>query len=170
MQHLFKDEMVSDGLDCDTEVFIVPSPTVTGQHGPLDSKSEYVRCIHFAEENLMYVATNNGYLHHAMLSSAEGVRWTEIIQTVEKAPIICMDVMTMYSDFSLDQEDLVALGDGRGNVNIVRLTDGDIEPNIIISFTWQAEKDRQLLGLHWCKSLESTFSLLILGVSLNYGI
>jgi WD repeat-containing protein 6 len=115
----------------------------------------------------MYVATNNGYLHHAMLSSAEGVRWTEIIQTVEKAPIICMDVMTMYSDFSLDQEDLVALGDGRGNVNIICLTNGDIEPNIILSFTWQAEKDRQLLGLHWCKSLECRFVDSLIFLCLN---
>lgn len=105
----------------------------------------------------MYVATNNGYLHHAVLSNLEGVRWTEIIRTIEKAPIICMDVMTVYSDFTSNREDIVALGDGRGNVTVVRLTSGDTEPKIVVSFTWQAERDRQLLGVHWCKSLECRF-------------
>ncbi|TVU48646.1 hypothetical protein EJB05_08287 [Eragrostis curvula] len=165
MQHLFNSSvddtfegnMVSDGLNCDAEVFAVSSPTVAGQHGPLDSKSEYVRCLHFAEENLMYVATNNGYLYHAALSSVEDVRWTEIIRATEKAPIICMDVMSMYSDLPLNREDIVALGDGQGNVTIVRLSNGQVEPKIALSFTWQAEKDRQLLGVHWCKSLECSY-------------
>jgi len=118
------------------------------------SKSEYVRCLHFAEENVLYVATNNGYLHHAELSNIEDVRWTEIIQVTEKAPIICMDVMPTYSNHSLNREDVIALGDGRGNVTIVRLTSGSIEPKVKLSFTWPAEKDRQLLGVYWCKSLE----------------
>ncbi|KAL6649063.1 hypothetical protein ACP70R_013287 [Stipagrostis hirtigluma subsp. patula] len=151
---IVEDKVASDGLNYDSEVFVVSSPTVAGQYGPLDSKSEYVRCLHFAEENVLYVATNNGYLHHAELSSLEDVRWTEIIQAAEKAPIICMDVMTTYSEFSLNREDIVALGDGRGNVTIVRLTSGNLEPKVDIIFTWSAEKDRQLLGVYWCKSLE----------------
>jgi hypothetical protein len=118
------------------------------------SKSEYVRCLHFAEENVLYVATNNGYLHHAELSNIEDVRWTEIIQVTEKAPIICMDVMTTYSNLSLNREDIIALGDGRGNVTIVRLTSGSSEPKLDLSFTWSAEKDRQLLAVYWCKTLE----------------
>ncbi|KQK24040.1 uncharacterized protein LOC100829848 [Brachypodium distachyon] len=146
-------EVVPDGLKYDSEVFEIPSPIVPGQYGPLDSKSEYVRCLHFAQENVLYVATNNGYLHHAELSDAENVRWTEVIQVSEKAPIICMDVMTVYSDL-FDKEDIVALGDGRGNVTIVRLTSGNLEPKVVLSFPWSAEKDRQLLGLYWCKSLE----------------
>lgn len=154
---IVEDKVVSDGLNYDSEVFVVSSPTVAGQYGPLDSKSEYVRYLHFAEENVLYVATNNGYLHHAELSSVEDVRWTEIIQAVEKTPIICMDVMTMYSDFPLNREDIVALGDGRGNVTIVRLTSGNIEPKVDLSFTWSAEKDRQLLGVYWCKSLGCSY-------------
>jgi hypothetical protein len=164
-----EDKLVSDGLNYDSEIFVVSSPSVLGRCGPLDSKSEYVRCLHFAEENVLYVATNNGYLHHAELSNIEDVRWTEIIQVTEKAPIICMDVMPMYSNLSLDREDVIALGDGRGNVTIVRLASGSIEPKMNLSFTWPAEKDRQLLGVYWCKSLEFTFSQLILGVCLSYG-
>jgi hypothetical protein len=118
------------------------------------SKSKYVHCLHFAEENVLYVATNNGYLHHAELSDIEDVRWTEIIQVTEKAPIICMDVMTTYSNLSLNREDIIALGDGRGNVTIVRLTSGSSEPKLDLSFTWSAEKDRQLLAVYWCKTLE----------------
>ncbi|CAM0870973.1 unnamed protein product [Alopecurus aequalis] len=143
--------VVPDGLD--SEIFEISAPIVSGQHGPLDSKSEYVRCLHFVEENVLYVATNNGYLHHAELSDTNDVRWTEVIQVTEKAPIICMDVMTVYSDSS-DKNDVVALGDGRGNVTIVCLTSGNLGPKIGLSFTWSAEKDRQLLGLYWCKSLE----------------
>ncbi|EER95656.1 WD repeat-containing protein 6 isoform X1 [Sorghum bicolor] len=151
---IVEDKRVSDGLNYDSEIFVVSSPSVSGQYGPLDSKSEYVRCLHFAEENILYVATNNGYLHHAELSNIEDVRWTEIIQVTEKAPIICMDVMTTYSNLSLNREDTIALGDGRGNVTIVRLTSGSTEPKLDLSFTWSAEKDRQLLGVYWCKALE----------------
>jgi hypothetical protein len=125
-------------------------------HFVYNSKSEYVRCLHFVQENVLYVATNNGYLHHAELSDTNNVRWTKVIQVTEKAPIICMDVMTVHSD-SFDKEDIVALGDGRGNVTIIRLTSGNLEPKVEISFTWSAEKDRQLLGLYWCKPLECRF-------------
>ncbi|KAF8780257.1 hypothetical protein HU200_001927 [Digitaria exilis] len=149
-----EDKAISDGLNYDSEIFAVSSPSVSGQYGPLDSKSEYVRCLHFAEESVLYVATNNGYLHHAELSNVEDVRWTEIIQVTQKAPIICMDVMPTYSNLSLHREDIIALGDGRGNVTIVRLTSGSIEPKVNLTFTWSAEKDRQLLGVYWCKSLE----------------
>ncbi|WVZ55141.1 hypothetical protein U9M48_005841 [Paspalum notatum var. saurae] len=151
---IVEDKKVSDDLNYGSEIFVVSSPSVSGQYGPLDSKSEYVRCLHFAKENVLYVATNNGYLHHAELSNLKDVRWTEIIQVTEKSPIICMDVMTTYSDLSLNREDIIALGDGRGNVTIVRLTGGSIEPKVNTSFTWSAEKDRQLLGVYWCKSLE----------------
>lgn len=54
----------------------------------------------------------------------------------------------------MNREDIVAPGDGRGNVTIVCLTSGNLELKIDLSFTWSAEKDKQLLGLYWCKSLE----------------
>ncbi|KAF7100212.1 hypothetical protein CFC21_101749 [Triticum aestivum] len=152
---ILEENVAPDGLKYDSEVFEISSPIVSGQHGALDSKSEYVRCLHFVQENVLYVATNNGYLHHAELSDTKDPRWTEVIQVTEKAPIICMDVMTGCSDISLDKEDIIALGDGRGNVTIVRLSSPSLlEPKMDLSFTWQAEKDRQLLGLYWCKSLE----------------
>ncbi|XP_048532945.1 uncharacterized protein LOC125511579 [Triticum urartu] len=151
---ILEENVAPDGLKYDSEVFEISSPIVSGQHGALDSKSEYVRCLHFVQENVLYVATNNGYLHHAELSDTKDPRWTEVIQVTEKAPIICMDVMTGCSDISLDKEDIIALGDGRGNVTIVRLSSPSLEPKIDLSVTWPAEKDRQLLGLYWCKSLE----------------
>jgi len=152
--HDIVDDKKVSGLNYDSEIFVVSSPSVSGQYGPLDSKSEYVRCLHFAEENVLYVATNNGYLRQAKLSNIEDVRWTKIIQVTEKAPVICMDVLTTYSNLSLNREDIIALGDGRGNVTIVRLTSSSSEPKLDLSFTWSAEKDRQLLGVYWCKALE----------------
>ncbi|KAM0926475.1 hypothetical protein ACQ4PT_003535 [Festuca glaucescens] len=150
---ILEEKVVPDGLKYESEVFEISSPIVSGQYGPLDSKSEYVRCLHFVQENVLYVATNSGYLHHADLSDTNDVKWTDVIQVTEKAPIICMDVMTVHPD-SLDKKDIVALGDGHGNVTIVRLTSGNIEPKVDLSFIWSAEKDRQLLGIYWCKSLE----------------
>ncbi|KAG8095826.1 hypothetical protein GUJ93_ZPchr0013g35650, partial [Zizania palustris] len=152
---IVEDKGVSDDVNYDIEVFSISSPTVSGQCGPHDSKSEYVRYLHFVDENDLYVATNNGYLHHADLSNAKDVRWTEVIQVAEKAPIICLDVMVTQSDISLNRgDDIVALGDGCGNVTVVHLTGGDLGPKVDSSFTWSAEKDRQLLGVYWCKSLE----------------
>ncbi|EEC74377.1 hypothetical protein OsI_09702 [Oryza sativa Indica Group] len=149
-----EDKVVSDDVNDDSEVFSISSPTVSGQYGPMDSKSEYVRYLHFVKENDLYVATNNGYLHHAELSNSNNVRWTKVTQVAEVAPIICMDVMVMHSDISLNRDDIIALGDGRGNVTVVHLTASDLGPKVNSSFTWPAEKDRQLLGVYWCKSLE----------------
>uniref|UniRef100_A0A0D9VNJ7 Uncharacterized protein n=1 Tax=Leersia perrieri TaxID=77586 RepID=A0A0D9VNJ7_9ORYZ len=149
-----EDKVVPDNENYDSEAFSISSPTVSGQYGPLDSKSEYVRYLHFVEENNLYVATNNGYLHHAELSNSKDVRWTKVIQVAEMAPIIYMDIMVMHSDISLDREDIIALGDGRGNVTVVHLTASDLGPKVDSYFTWSAEKDRQLLGVYWCKSLE----------------
>ncbi|KAM0907272.1 hypothetical protein ACQ4PT_016234 [Festuca glaucescens] len=154
---ILEEKVVPDDLKYESEVFEISSPIVSGQYGPLDSKSEYVRCLHFVQENVLYVATNNGYLHLADLSDTNDVRWTEVIQVTEKAPIICVDVMTVHSD-SLYKEDIVALGDGHGNVTIVHLSSGNLEPKVDLSFTWSAEKDRQLLGIYWCKSLECRYS------------
>ncbi|KAF0932871.1 hypothetical protein E2562_012193 [Oryza meyeriana var. granulata] len=147
-------KVVSDDVNNDSEVFSISSPTISGQYGPMDSKSEYVRYLHFVKETDLYVATNNGYLHHAELSNSKDVRWTKVIQVAEMAPIICMDVMVMHSDISLNRDDIIALGDGRGNVTVVHLTASDLGPKVNSSFTWPAEKDRQLLGVYWCKSLE----------------
>uniref|UniRef100_A0A0E0K7R7 Uncharacterized protein n=1 Tax=Oryza punctata TaxID=4537 RepID=A0A0E0K7R7_ORYPU len=162
-----EDKVVSDEVNYDSEVFSISPPTVSGQYGPMDSvpvkviiclvhhsKSEYVRYLHFVKENDLYVATNNGYLHHAELSNSNDVRWTKVTQVAEVAPIICMDVMVMHSDISLNRDDIIALGDGRGNVTVVHLTASDLGPKVNSSFTWSAEKDRQLLGVYWCKSLE----------------
>ncbi|XP_040378157.1 uncharacterized protein LOC102711140 isoform X1 [Oryza brachyantha] len=149
-----EDKVDSDNANHDSEFFSISSPTVSGHHGPLDSKSEYVRCLHFVEENDLYIATNNGYLHHAEFSNSKDVIWTEVIQIADMAPIICMDAMVMHSDTSPNREDIIALGDGRGNVTVVYLTVSDLGPKIDLSFTWLAEKDRQLLGVYWCKSLE----------------
>lgn len=53
---------------------------------------------------------------------------------------------------------VVALGDGKGNVTVVKVIDGgEIGAKVDLSFTWSAEKERQLLGVFWCKSLGSRY-------------
>nr|GEV10943.1 hypothetical protein [Tanacetum cinerariifolium] len=46
----------------------------------MDSKSEYVRCMHFASEDTLYVATNNGVLYVAKMSDTGDVVWTQIFR------------------------------------------------------------------------------------------
>lgn len=146
--------VVSNELKDKTEIFQICAPKVSKHLGLMDSKSEYVRCLQFTQENILYVATNNGFLHHAELCSPWDVRWTELAQVSEDAPIICMDIMVMNSSgYSLDKEDFVAVGDGKGNLTVIKLIHDDATPRMALSFTWSAEKERQLLGVYWCKSL-----------------
>lgn len=118
------------------------------------SKSEYVRCLHFASEDSLYVATNHGYLYHAKLCGDGGAQWTQLVQVSKGAPIICMDLLSKDS-FEVDcgAEYWIAVGDGRGNMTVIGVTNDDCTPTVRSSFNWSAEMERQLLGTHWCKSL-----------------
>ncbi|KAL8544780.1 hypothetical protein ACS0TY_005123 [Phlomoides rotata] len=145
--------------DCsDTkEVFALTIPNSSGHGGPMDSKSEYVRCLNFSREDSLYVATNNGYLYHASLLNKDAVKWTELARVSEDAPIICMDLMSNCSDPSGEFEDWVALGDGKGRITIVLVVGTCWNMKVEFTFTWSAEKERHLLGTYWCKSLETRF-------------
>lgn len=118
------------------------------------SKSEYVRCLRFTREDTIYVATNHGYLHHVKLSDPGDIKWTELVR-VGEFPIVCMDILSMKpSNLVRDIEDWIAVGDGKGNVTIVKVADGDCAFNVCPAFTWSAGIERQLLGTYWCKSLK----------------
>lgn len=113
------------------------------------SKSEYVRCLQFTEQNTLYVSTNNGFLYHVDISDPKNAKWTQLIQVNEEIAIICMDVT---------ERGFVALGDGKGNVTVLKVSDeGESGAKVDLSFTWSAEKERQLLGVFWCKSLGSRY-------------
>ncbi|XP_078169265.1 transducin family protein / WD-40 repeat family protein [Carex rostrata] len=131
---------------CDT--FTISAPKTTKQLSLMDSKSEYVRCLQFTEQNTLYVSTNNGFLYHVDISDPKNAKWTQLIQVNEEIAIICMDVT---------ERGFVALGDGKGNVTVVKVSDeGESGAKVDLSFTWSAEKERQLLGVFWCKSLGSS--------------
>ncbi|KAF8401230.1 hypothetical protein HHK36_012160 [Tetracentron sinense] len=144
----FKDE---------TEIFTICTPNLSLQLGLMDSKSEYVRYLCFTREDTLYVATNHGYLHHVKLSGPGDVKWTELVRVSEEVPIVCMDLLsTSPSEFSRDVEDWIAVGDGKGNMTVVRI-DGVCTPTVALAFTWSAGVERQLLGTYWCKSLGCSF-------------
>lgn len=120
----------------------------------IDSKSEYVRCLHLARESYLYVATNLGYLNCIDLTVPGEERWTTILKVNDKEPIVCLDVLIMESpDSPALQEDWVAIGDGKGRVTVVQLVSSNLKHEISWSFVWSAERERQLLGIYWCKSL-----------------
>ncbi|ESQ46931.1 hypothetical protein EUTSA_v10027621mg [Eutrema salsugineum] len=140
------------------ESFSARLPNSTQHTGLMDSKSEYVRCLQFTQEDTMYVATNHGCLYHARLLSSGSVRWTELVRIPEEGPIITMDVMSggMVRE-SCVLDDWVALGDGKGNMTIVRVIGDMTNPLVGSNHSWKASPERQLLGTFWCKSLGYRF-------------
>ena len=118
------------------------------------SKSEYVRCLRFSCQDSLYVATNHGYLYLAKLCDTGGAQWNQLVQVSNGAPIICMDLLSKDS-FELDcgAEDWIAIGDGKGNMTVIGVSNDDCTPTVRLCFTWPAEMERQLLGTYWCKSL-----------------
>ncbi|KAK7259152.1 hypothetical protein RIF29_24751 [Crotalaria pallida] len=137
-----------------TEMFSICIPTELEHIGLTDSKSEYVRCLRFSCQDTLYVATNHGYVYHAKLCSSGGARWNKLVQVSSRAPIISMDLLSVNS-FELDcgAEDWIAIGDGKGNMTVIGVTNSDCNPTVRLSFTWPAEMERQLLGTYWCKSM-----------------
>ncbi|KVI12501.1 WD40 repeat-containing protein [Cynara cardunculus var. scolymus] len=116
-------------------------------------KSEYVRCMHFASEEALYVATNNGFLYLAEISDTGDVVWTQLFQSSEEIPIVCMSAFAGNTpENSSSVENWIALGDGKGRLTVVGVVDIRM-PKVNLSFTWPAEAERQLLGTYWCKSL-----------------
>ncbi|XP_057964984.1 uncharacterized protein LOC131155691 isoform X2 [Malania oleifera] len=142
-----------------TQIFTSRIPKSSEHTGLMDSKSEYVRCLHFAREDVFYVATNCGYIYHAKLSVATGhIKWSQLVQVSQQGPIICMDFLSgNLSEFSGSIEDWIAVGDGKGNMTIVRVG-GDVStPDVDLTFSWLAERERQLLRTYWCKSLGNRY-------------
>ncbi|KAG2330926.1 hypothetical protein Bca52824_002106 [Brassica carinata] len=140
------------------ESFSTRLPNSAQHTGRMDSKSEYVRCLQFTQEDTMYVATNHGCLYHARLLPSGNVRWTELVRIPEEGPIIAMDVLPggeVHESCALD--DWVALGDGKGNMTIVRVIGDMYNPLAGSNQTWKASPERQLLGTFWCKSLGYRF-------------
>ncbi|XP_054801986.1 uncharacterized protein LOC129305854 isoform X2 [Prosopis cineraria] len=136
-----------------TEIFSICIPNVLDQIGFVDS-SEYVRCLCFACEDSLYVATNHGYLYNAKLCGAGVAQWTQLVQVSNGASIICMDLLSKdFVELDCRAEDWLAVGDGKGNMTVIGVTNDDCTPTVKSSFTWSAEMERQLLGTHWCKSL-----------------
>ncbi|GFZ04476.1 transducin family protein [Actinidia rufa] len=141
-----------------TKIFTVRIPHSSEHIGLMDSKSEYVRCLHFAREDTLYVATNNGYVYHAKLSNNGDVKWTELVQASEAVPIVCMDLFSRSSsNLSSTTEDWIAVGDGKGHMTIVSIVGDGCTPEVGLTFTWSAGLQRQLLGTYWCKSLGTRF-------------
>ncbi|KAK2970234.1 hypothetical protein RJ640_021670, partial [Escallonia rubra] len=149
-------EVIEELID-KKEIFTLRIPNSSEHIGLVDSKSEYVRCLQFTHEDVLYVATNNGYLYHAKISDTGDVKWTELLRVSEEVPIVCMNLLPR-SPFGLScVDDWVAVGDGKGNMTVVRVV-GDVwSPKAGLTFTWSAERERQLLGTFWCKSLGYRF-------------
>ncbi|PIN24561.1 hypothetical protein CDL12_02708 [Handroanthus impetiginosus] len=153
----FEGTVASEDFRDRKEVFAVSTPNSAGHGGLMDSKSEYVRCLHFSHEDSLYVATNNGYLYHVCLFNNGDVKWTELARISEEAPVICMDLLSECSNSSGGFEDWVAVGDGKGSMTIILVVGTGWRRKVEFTFAWRAEKERHLLGTYWCKSLENRF-------------
>ncbi|OIW17447.1 hypothetical protein TanjilG_22559 [Lupinus angustifolius] len=146
----------AQGSPGETEMFSVSMPNVLEHNGLTDSKSEYVRCLRFSRQDTLYVSTNHGYLYHAKLCSSGGAQWNQLFQVSNRAPIVCMDLLSMDSfELECGVDDWIAIGDGKGNMTVIEVANVNCTPTVRSSITWPAEIERQLLGAYWCKSLGS---------------
>ncbi|KAI3787476.1 hypothetical protein L1987_41973 [Smallanthus sonchifolius] len=134
------------------QIFTIQIPN-SNRTGLMDSKSDYVRCKHFASENALYVATNNGVLYLAKISDTGDVAWTQLFPASEDIPIVCISV---FPGSTSCVDNWIALGDGKGRLTVVRVV-GLPTPEVNVSLTWSAEAERQLLGTFWCESLGPSF-------------
>ncbi|KAM3323632.1 putative protein isoform X1 [Capsicum chacoense] len=139
------------------EDFTLYIPNFRDHNGLMNSKSEYVRCLHFSREDSLYVATNNGYVYHSKLDDAGDVKWTELLHIGEEGPIICMDLLSRCSNVTKDVVNWVAVGNGKGTMMIAKVVGDVLNPRVELTSTWSAEPERQLLGTYWCKSLGPMF-------------
>ncbi|EPS68398.1 hypothetical protein M569_06369, partial [Genlisea aurea] len=121
------------------------------------SKSEYIRCLHLANKDSLYVATNNGYLYHISLLKSNDFVWTKLSHICKDAPIICMDILSTFNNLSDGSEDWIALGDGKGNMTVILVVGNYQSFKVETTVSWKAEKERNLLGSFWCKSLQNSF-------------
>ncbi|CAL1398751.1 unnamed protein product [Linum trigynum] len=144
-------------LPTDEKVFTGQIPSSSEHINLMDSKSEYIRNMHLTSEDTIYIATNHGYLYHAKISDTE-YKWTKLVQVSQEVPIVCMDLLPKkLPKLSCGLDDWVALGDGKGNMTVLRVI-GDISsPEVGLTYNWSAGKERQLLGTYWCRSLGSRF-------------
>ncbi|XP_050919601.1 uncharacterized protein LOC127137158 [Lathyrus oleraceus] len=127
-----------------TEIFSICILHVLQHIGLTDSKSEYVRCLRFSSQDSLYVSTNHGYLYHAKLCETGGAHWNQLVQVSNGASIICMDLLSKDSfELGYGDEDWIAIGDGKGNMTVIGVTNNDSTPTVRLSFTWQAEMKRQ---------------------------
>ncbi|KAJ0052686.1 hypothetical protein Pint_00789 [Pistacia integerrima] len=145
-------------FDDRSDIFSLRIPNLSEHIQLMDSKSEYVRCLRFARDDTLYVATNHGYLYHAKLSDQGNVNWTNLVQVSEGVPIICMDLLSknMPGD-ACAIDDWVSVGDGKGKMTVVKVVGDFCTPQLDVTFTWSAGMERQLLGTYWCKSLGYRF-------------
>ncbi|MBA0620750.1 hypothetical protein Godav_006435 [Gossypium davidsonii] len=137
------------------QISITCIPNSMEHAGLMDSKSEYVRSLYFKCEDTIYVATNHGYLYHALLSETGDVKWTELVRVNGEVPIVCMDLLSAsLSRNHCGIVDWVAVGDGKGNMTVVGITGNPSSPKVAFAFAWPAGAERQLLGTYWWTNLD----------------
>lgn len=81
------------------------------------------------------------------------MKWTKLVQVNEGVQIICMALLNNVPEHAFHIDDWVALGDGQGNMTIVRVMGHICEPKLGCTYTWSAAVERQLLGTYWSRSL-----------------
>lgn len=125
------------------------------------SKSEYIRCVSLAGPLSLYVATNRGCLHRVDLPRNGKEHWTTYASGYMEGPIVCMDVLfsVAKTEKLIPNDDLsehiIAVGNGKGQARVLKLDCTELHSEIAWNHPWQAEAERKLLGVFWCKSLGS---------------
>ncbi len=130
------------------------------------SNSEYVRCLHLTGPQTLYVATNQGHIHHVELPETGSEIWTTLTDKDCVGPIVCMDLLLVRvspltedpNDGNFQADEVIAFGNGLGTVTVLGLVRRrGTQPQIEWHSTWLADHERQLLGVFFCKSFGRRF-------------
>ena len=122
-----------------------------------------MRSLALAGPQTLYIATNQGHVHHVTLNDKNNLKWTEITKEEVAGPIVCLNLLvdeegtdltgTASDGNYMQKDDLVAFGNGLGTASALGVQTTGPLPMVIWQCTWLADQERQLLGIFWCKSL-----------------
>ena len=135
-----------------------------------DSKSEWLRCIALAGEDVLYAATNLGMLHRVWLpeTSAQEERWENLWVSPRGGPIACMVVLAGSGIHpgipARAPQDIVLLGEQQGQATVLsvprmssvgpfntRTPQGDPSQQAI---SWEAHDGRPVVGVFLLEKAE----------------
>jgi hypothetical protein len=97
-----------------------------------------VCCLSLTGPHGLYVASNQGHIHHVALLETGSETWTTFADEDCVVPVVCMDLLLVgvsplrdnCNDGNFQADKIIALGNGLGTVTVLRLVRMGARPQI----------------------------------------